>query len=79
MIHPDKVEQLLAEARTAPDFEASKKPLLELEKVIFDEYTLSVPLVALRTGIATQPRIQNLGILTTNGNDWTPQDVWIKK
>jgi peptide/nickel transport system substrate-binding protein len=79
MIHPDKVEQLLAEARRAPDVETSKKPLIELQKTISEEYTLYVPLVALRTGFATHPRIQNLGNLTTNGNDWTPQDVWIKK
>ncbi|MGG2200970.1 MULTISPECIES: ABC transporter substrate-binding protein [Paenibacillus] len=79
ILHPDKVEQLLADSRNAPDFESSKKPLVELQKVLFEEYALAVPLIGLTTGVATQQKIQDLGNLTTNGNDWTPEEAWIKK
>ncbi len=47
--------------------------------MLFEEYALAVPLIGLTTGVATQQKIQDLGNLTTNGNDWTPEEAWIKK
>lgn len=79
IIHPDKVEKLLADARTAPDFESSKKAVLELQKVVFDEYAISFPTFSLINGIAFTPKVQNLGMFTTNALDWNPEDTWMKK
>lgn len=79
IIHPDKVEQLLAEARTATDAGASKKAVLELQKVIFDEYAIGFPLLSLVSGMAISPHVQNIDFDKTNAFDWNPEGVWLKK
>jgi peptide/nickel transport system substrate-binding protein len=79
IIHPDKVEKLLAEARTATDVEASKKAVHELQKAVFKENAIGFPAFSLIHGLAVDPKVQNLGMYKTNAFDWNPEDVWIKK
>ncbi len=56
-----------------------KKAVLELQKVVFDEYAISFPTFSLINGIAFTPKVQNLGMFTTNALDWNPEDTWMKK
>jgi peptide/nickel transport system substrate-binding protein len=79
MVHPDKVEKMLIDAKSAPTPEAQKKIVQELQKVVFDEYALGFPTFAWINGIVTQPKVQNLGMNTTYALDWTPEEVWMKK
>jgi peptide/nickel transport system substrate-binding protein len=79
IIHPDKVEKLLADATAAPDFETSRKAVLELQKVVFDENAMFFPMLSPRSAIFMKPQVQNLGMFKTNAFDWAPEDVWIKK
>jgi peptide/nickel transport system substrate-binding protein len=79
IIHPDQVEKLLADARNARDSETTRKAILELQKVVFDEYAMFFPMYSITSGVFMQPKVQNIGMLTTNGLDWAPEDVWIKK
>ena len=79
IIHPDKVEQLLEEARSAPDFEASKKVVHELQKTLFDEYAVSFPILRLKAGVVMDPKVQDLDMWKSNGLDWSPENVWLQK
>jgi peptide/nickel transport system substrate-binding protein len=79
IIHPDKVEQLLAEARTAPDFESEKKAVHALQQAIFEENAIAFPVLRLKAGIAMDTKVRNLGMWTVNGLDWNPEDVWKQK
>lgn len=79
IIHPDNVEKLLADAKTAVDFETSQKAAIEVQKAIIDEHAMYFPLLVLKSGFATQPSVQNMGMWTTNASDWNPEEVWKKK
>jgi peptide/nickel transport system substrate-binding protein len=77
--HPEKIDKILDNAVSAPDFETSKKFVQELQKAVFEEYTLNFPMLRLRAGIAMQPNVQDFGMWKTNGLDWNPESVWLKK
>jgi hypothetical protein len=79
IIHPDKVEQLLAEAKAAPDFETYKTSILALQKATIDENAMFFPMLSPRSAVFMKPEVQNLGMFITNGFDWDPENVWIKK
>lgn len=79
IIHPEQVDKLLADARNARDSEGTRKAILELQKVVFDENAIFFPMYGISSGVFMQPRVQNLGMLRTNGLDWAPEDVWVKK
>jgi peptide/nickel transport system substrate-binding protein len=79
IIHPDKVEKLLADSRSATDPETSKQAILELQKAVFDENAMFFPMLSPNRAIFMKPQVQDLGMFKTNSFDWAPEDVWIKK
>jgi len=79
IIHPDNVEKLLNEARTAPDVESSDKAIKEAQKAIIDEHAMYFPLLVQKGGFVFQKNVQNFGMYTVNAFDWNPEDVWKQK
>jgi peptide/nickel transport system substrate-binding protein len=77
--HPDTIQKLLGDLRTAPDADAKKKLTIEMEKAIYDEYTIAIPISVPIITIAKQPTVMDDGFAQTHAYIWTPEDAWLKK
>jgi peptide/nickel transport system substrate-binding protein len=79
IIHPDQIESLLKDARTAPDQASKKAVIWNLQKVIFGDYSIFTPLLV-PSGIgAKQSYVKGDGLLQVEYTQWTPEDAWLNK
>ncbi|MGG2200976.1 MULTISPECIES: ABC transporter substrate-binding protein [Paenibacillus] len=79
IIHPESLNKLLKDAIDAPDAEASRKAVLDMQKVLHDDHAMYFPMASPISSIFMNPKVQNLGMFKTNGYDWAPEDVWVQK
>lgn len=79
IFHPEKVEQLIADARSAPDYDSYKKSVQYLQKEVYEENVLAFPVFSFNGAISMDKKVQNLQMRAINGFDWNPEDVWMKK
>jgi len=77
--HPDKVTQLLAAARSAPDFETKRKISHDLQKAVFDEFALAYPMYVTTSPAALKPYVKDNGINQTYMTLFTPENAWLDK
>lgn len=79
IIHPPKLLDLIAKARSAPDRASEAKYVREMQKVAFQDYVLFLPLYVPVGDVFMKKTVQNLGFFTRNGYDWNPESVWISR
>lgn len=79
LAHPDKIEQLLTQAKQAPDQDSKRAKVWELQTVVFEEYSIFSPMLVLSGLAAKQPYVHNDGMMTVEFTQWTPEDAWLDK
>jgi peptide/nickel transport system substrate-binding protein len=77
IIHPEKIENLLAEAKAAPDQESKRAKIWELQQVVFEEYSIFSPMYVLSGLAAKQPYARGEGLMEIEFTQWTPEDAWL--
>lgn len=77
IVHPDKLEKMLADIVVAPDFATKQKQALELQKVAFDELAMFTPLYVTTLPVAKYNTVRDDGINATHGSVWTPESAWL--
>ncbi|MBX5436545.1 MAG: ABC transporter substrate-binding protein [Alicyclobacillaceae bacterium] len=79
ILHPPILQQLIAKARSAPDHQTEVKYVQQIQKVLFQDYALVLPMYITAGDVFMKKNVQNLGMFTTNGFDWNPESVWLSK
>ena len=79
IIHPDQIETLLNDARTAPDQASKKAVIWNLQKVIFGDYSIFTPLLVPSGVAAKQSYVKGDGLMQIEYTQWTPEDAWLNK
>jgi peptide/nickel transport system substrate-binding protein len=79
IIHPDQIETLLKDARTAPDQASKKAVIWNLQKVIFGDYAIFTPLLVPSGVAAKQSYVKGDGLMQIEYTQWTPEDAWLNK
>jgi ABC-type transport system substrate-binding protein len=77
MVHPDEVEQLLVQLRTAADFETKEEIAHELQQLIFEEHVMINPIMITQNIAAVYPYVHDTSFNTTHATNWTPEDAWL--
>jgi peptide/nickel transport system substrate-binding protein len=77
IMHPDKIEQLLLEAKAAPDDESKQAKIWELQTVVFEEYCIFSPMLVGSGLAAKQPYARGDGFMEVEFTQWTPEDAWL--
>jgi len=75
--HPEDVAQLFKEVVAAPDLETQLELSHELQKLVFDEYTLATPLWVTTRPSVVYSYVHDSGMSTVSGSTWTPGDVYM--
>lgn len=75
---PEGLEEMLQASLTEPDFDKAVQIIHDMQKIIFDEHALGLPIVNPQNAIATQLHVQNLEMYARHGYDWNPESVWRK-
>jgi hypothetical protein len=79
IIHPDQIETLLNDARTAPDQASKKAVIWDLQKVIFGDYCIFTPLLVPSGLCAKQSYVKGDGLMQIEYTQWTPENAWLNK
>ncbi len=79
IVHPDEIENLLTEAKQAPDQETKRAKVRELQHIVFEKYCIFSPMYVLSGLAAKQSYIKNDGMMTVELTQWTPEDAWLDK
>jgi peptide/nickel transport system substrate-binding protein len=79
IIHPAEIEKLLVDAKLAPDNDAKKKVIWNLQKVVFGDYCIFTPLWVPSGLAAKQPYCKGDGIMEIEYTQWTPETAWLDK
>lgn len=74
-----KVEQLLIDAKAAPDFESKKKVAQALQAAVFDEFALGTTLFVQTLPSAKHGYVQDEGFNKAHSSVWAPGDAWLQK
>ncbi len=79
MMHPEKIEKLLVEAKQTPDIESKRAKIWELQQVVFEEYCILSPMIV-PSGLAVKaPYVRGDGLMIIEQTQWTPEDAWLDK
>jgi peptide/nickel transport system substrate-binding protein len=79
IMHPEKIEKLLVEAKQAPDQKSKQAVVWKLQQVVFGEYSIFSPMLIISGLAAKQPYVHNDGLMTVELTQWTPEDAWRDK
>jgi peptide/nickel transport system substrate-binding protein len=79
IIHPERMLELLAEARAAREKEEMISAIHELQKVMFDENAMFLPIYATNRAVFMTKDVQDLNMGTTYYLDWAPEDAWLSQ
>ncbi|MBM7573040.1 peptide/nickel transport system substrate-binding protein [Aquibacillus albus] len=79
MIHPEKVLNLLNEAKLAKDRDEKQRISYEIQKSVFDEYAIGLPMFIPSAVFAKNPNVHDDGFHKTNLSSWTPENAWIEE
>jgi len=79
IMHPEKIEKLLVEAKRAPDQESKRAKIWELQQVTFGEYSIFSPMIVPSGLAAKKPFVHGDGFMTVEQTQWTPEDAWLDK
>jgi len=79
LMHPEKIEKLLIEAKRAPDQLSKRAKIWELQQVVFEEYCIFSPMIVPSGLAAKQPYVHDDGMMAIEQTQWTPEDAWLDK
>jgi len=79
IMHPEKIEKLLVEAKQAPDQLSKRAKIWELQQVTFGEYSIFSPMIVPSGLAAKKPFVHGDGLMTIEQTQWTPEDAWLDK
>jgi peptide/nickel transport system substrate-binding protein len=79
LTHPQKIDKLIDEAAAASNMRTKTTLMHQLQQVIFEEYSIFAPVFLTEQIAAKHPSIHNDGFYLTEGTEWTPENVWMKK
>jgi peptide/nickel transport system substrate-binding protein len=79
IIHPAEVEKALADAKAAPDQAAKLAIIRNLQKVVFGDYAIFMPLLVPSGIAAKQTYVKDDGLMTVEYTQWTPETAWLNK
>jgi peptide/nickel transport system substrate-binding protein len=79
MVHNTEIDKYLDAAIAAPDYESKKAASWKLQEYLFNDITMMIPLCLEYQVTAYWPQVNNSGLSTTSGEEWTPEDCWISK
>jgi peptide/nickel transport system substrate-binding protein len=79
IMHPEKIEKMLVEAKQAPDQKNKRAQIWRLQQVVFGEYSIFSPMLIISGLAAKQPNVHNDGLMTVELTQWTPEDAWKDK
>lgn len=74
-----KVEQLLIDAKAAPDFEGKQRVARALQAAVFDEFALATTVFVQTLPSAKQSYVQDDGFNKTHSSVWSPSTAWLQK
>lgn len=77
IMHPEKIDKLIAQARSAPDQDSRAALTHELQRTIFDEFCIFTPLFVTVNMSVKYPAVHNDGINVTEATEWTPEEAWM--
>ena len=79
-IHPPIIDELLDKAFEANDDKTKQKFLWDLQKAVFDEYTLMSVIYVVQPVTVENPKVKNSGYFETYSGQWVPPvNMWIDK
>ena len=76
IIHPEKIENLLVDAKKAPDQKSKREQIWKLQQTVFGEYSIFSPLFVVSGLAAKQPYVHDDGLMTVEFTQWTPENAW---
>jgi peptide/nickel transport system substrate-binding protein len=79
IMHPEKIEKMLLDAKRAPDQKSKQAAIWKLQQVVFGEYSIFSPMYVVSGLAAKQPYVHNDGLMTVEMTQWTPEDAWRDK
>lgn len=79
MLHPDEYEKTLTQGLEAPKFEDKQKLTRELQRLVFDQYALMIPLWSRADLAGKHQKVHDDGLYTVNRTQWTPYNAWVAK
>jgi len=79
IVHPEKIEKLLVEAKQAPDQLSKRAKIWELQQVTFEEYSIFSPMIVPSGLAAKKLYVHSDGLMTVEQTQWTPEDAWLEK
>jgi peptide/nickel transport system substrate-binding protein len=79
IMHPEKIEKLLTEAKQAPDLKSKRAVIWKLQEATFGEYSIFSPMIILSGLAAKQPYVHDDGMMTVEHTQWTPEEAWKDK
>ncbi|WP_276352200.1 ABC transporter substrate-binding protein [Cohnella caldifontis] len=77
--HPEDVEKLFGTIAAAPDDDSRQRTAHELQKLIFEQYALSVPIGVSTNPTAKSAKVHDDGLNAGSATQWTPEDAWLSK
>jgi ABC-type transport system substrate-binding protein len=77
--HPEDVEKLFGTIASAPDDDSRQRAAHELQKLIFEQYALSVPIGVSTNPTAKSAKVHDDGLNAGSATQWTPEDAWLSK
>jgi peptide/nickel transport system substrate-binding protein len=78
-IRPPEALKALDDAIAARDFKTKQAAMWEAQRVLFDEYLVSLPIYHDIGVLAKYPYVRDDGIYLADGCIWTPEDAWLAK
>jgi peptide/nickel transport system substrate-binding protein len=79
IMHPEKIEKMLTDAKIAPDQKSKQAQIWKLQQVVFGEYSIFSPMLVISGLAAKQPNVHNDGLMIVELTQWTPEDAWKDK
>ncbi|HVN96280.1 MAG TPA: ABC transporter substrate-binding protein [Syntrophorhabdaceae bacterium] len=79
IIHPEKIEKLLVDAKKAPDQKSKRAEIWKLQQTVFGEYNIFTPMFVISGLAAKQPHVRDDSLMTVEYTQWTPEDAWMAK
>jgi peptide/nickel transport system substrate-binding protein len=76
---PPEYDSKLNQAATERDPDKRKALILELSKMIIDDYCMAIPIKVESNILSNSNQVHSLTINQIAGNEWLPEDAWLSK
>jgi len=79
IVLPEELEPLFDELRLAKDQAEKEKIAHEIQRVVWEEHVLAIPLWVVTMPSILQNNVHGSGINKLNGSIWTPENAWLEQ